>query len=181
MLKNTFQHKSIDLWKKLYTAYVRPHLEFAIAVWNPNRIGDASLLEKVQRRATKIPTALRNQSYEDRLVAFGLTKLGKRRERGDLIQFFKILHGYEEVAWHHSPELLRPELRQGPSAATRGHNMRLRKQEFKAKTRNDNFAAVNNRLHFLTNRVARVWNELPNEAVNAKSVNSFKAAIDKLQ
>jgi hypothetical protein len=181
MLKNTFQHKSVDLWKKLYTVYVRPHLEFAIAVWNPNRIGDASLLEKVQRRATKVPTSLRNLSYEERLVAFGLTKLEKRRERGDLIQLFKILHGYEEVAWHHPPELLRPEQRIGPAAATRGHSKRLRKQEFKAKNRNDNFAAVNNRLHFLTNRIARAWNGLPNEAVNAKSVNSFKATIDKLQ
>ena len=75
-------------------------------------------------------------------MAFGLTKLEKRRERGDLIQLFKILNGYEEVAWHHPPELLRPELRQGPSASTRGNDKRLRKQEFTAKIRNDNCAAV---------------------------------------
>ena len=38
----------------------------------------------------------------------------------------------------------------------------------------------NIRLNFFTNRVANDWNVLPKEAVEAKSVNSFKARIDKV-
>ena len=32
---------------------IRPHLEYAVQVWNSILIGDIESLEKVQRRATK--------------------------------------------------------------------------------------------------------------------------------
>ncbi|CAF0802208.1 unnamed protein product [Brachionus calyciflorus] len=35
------------------------------------------------------------------------------------------------------------------------------------------------RYNFITNRVVNYWNDLPREAVYAKSVNSFKAIIDR--
>ena len=34
------------MWKKLYTSYVRPLLEFAIPVWNPYLKGDIDILER---------------------------------------------------------------------------------------------------------------------------------------
>jgi hypothetical protein len=34
------------------------------------------------------------------------------------------------------------------------------------------------RFNFFTNRVASMWNKLPDDVVNAKSLNSFKAKID---
>ena len=39
MLKKTFISRYKDLWNKLYTTLVRPHLEFAVAVWNPQTRG----------------------------------------------------------------------------------------------------------------------------------------------
>ena len=54
-----------------------------------------SMLEQIQRRATKlIPGDLR---YEERLKECGLTTLETRRLRGDQIEVFKILNGYENI------------------------------------------------------------------------------------
>ena len=35
---------------------IRPHQQYAVQVWKPRFIGDRERLEKVERRATKIPT-----------------------------------------------------------------------------------------------------------------------------
>ena len=40
---------------------------------------------------------LRDQSFEERLNECGLTNLEKRRVRGDQIEVFKILNGYENI------------------------------------------------------------------------------------
>ena len=46
---------------------------------------------------------------------------------------------------------------------TRGHSFKLYKKDTNTKLAQ----------HFFTNRVTNAWNNLPNEAVNAKSLNSF--------
>ena len=58
---------------------------------------DIDRLETVQRRATTIIQKLRNISYEMRLKECGLTTLETRRLRGDQIEVFKILNGYENI------------------------------------------------------------------------------------
>ena len=50
-------------------------------VWNPRLIGHIGILEKVQRRDTKIPTELSELSYDQRLVELGLTSLKDESER----------------------------------------------------------------------------------------------------
>jgi hypothetical protein len=57
ILKNTFVSRDIYVWKILYIAYICPHLEFVVATWNPHLKRDISALERVPRRATKIPRA----------------------------------------------------------------------------------------------------------------------------
>ena len=44
----------------------------------------------LQRRATKVSHLLRKLSYEEMLINFNLTTLSARRERGDLMQLYKI-------------------------------------------------------------------------------------------
>ena len=102
-LLKTFMSRDASLWRLLYISLVRPHLEFASTVWNPYLKGDIEALEKVQRRATRIPASMRTLEYEERLKIRDLTTLKERRERGDIIQMYKTMNGLEDIQWYTGP------------------------------------------------------------------------------
>jgi len=54
----------------------------------------------VQRRATKLITSLKDETYEERLRALNLQTLETRRVRGDLIEVLKIFKGFENLSMH---------------------------------------------------------------------------------
>ena len=121
-LTRNIDHKSPEIIKKLYIAFVRPHLEYAVQFWSPNYIKDQNSLERVQRRATKHIPVLRNLTYEERLKQLDMFPHHKRRTRGDLIEVFKILKQFDKI----NPEKL---FEMNNATVTRGNGATLKSRD----------------------------------------------------
>ena len=65
--------------------------------WRLYRKKDIGTLECIRRGAPTTIPELRDLSYEERLKKYGLTTLESRRLRGDQIEVFNILNGYESI------------------------------------------------------------------------------------
>ena len=162
MIRRNITYKEKSLIIPLYKAIVRPHLEYCIQAWNPYLRKDVDMLEKIQRRATKLIPGLRDLTYEERLNECGLTTLETRRLRGDQIEVFKILNGYENIDYNIFFEIKESKI-------TRGHNYTLVKKQSRLDVRKYSFSQ----------RTINVWNNLSTDCVQASSVNMFKNKIDK--
>nr|VZI48127.1 unnamed protein product [Spirometra erinaceieuropaei] len=58
LIRRAFMGFDPDCFSKIFGTFVRPHLEYAIQAWRPWTAKDYTVLEKVQRRATKMTQGL---------------------------------------------------------------------------------------------------------------------------
>jgi hypothetical protein len=123
---------------------------------------DIDILERVQRSVTKMIIGPRDHSYEDRLKECRLTTLETKRLRGDQIEVFKILNGFENVDRNTFLSIKK-------DSRTRGHEVALVKDQCRLDVRKYSFSQ----------RTINEWNRLPADCVGANSVNLFKNKIDK--
>ena len=100
-------------------------------------------------------------SYEERLSQLGLYSLEFRRVRGNLIETDKIITGLDRV----DSERMFPMVGE---SRTMGHSLRIRGKPFRTEVRRN----------FFTQRMMNVWNSLPQNAVEAKTLWNFKKKFD---
>ena len=146
--------------KQLYTSLIRPILEYGHFITYPRFQKSATLLKNVQHRATKMVPELREMEYVDRLKAMNLQSLYYRRDRGDMIECYKMTHEKYDIP---------PLLKLDPDTSRRGHSLKLKVQSSKKEVRHN----------FFSFRVTSKWNSLPESVISAPSINSFKNRLDK--
>ena len=164
LIRRSFTYLDEKSFVKLYTALVRPHLEYAQSVWSPHLKKHQDLIEKVQMRATKLVDHLGGLDYSERLKRLNLPTLAFRRLRGDLIEMYKHFNKYEKAIVSDS---FQPKERSN------------RKHKFQVHERiaNDGLRGIQHNSFYY--RTARHWNDLPADVAEAPSVDAFKNSFDK--
>lgn len=163
LIYRTFECKNKMIVKQLYKSLVRPHLDYCSSVWRPHLRKDINLLERVQKRATRMVEGYKGLEYQDRLKGMKLTTLETRRLRADMLEVFKIVKGMEGL----KEEFFFEKSRRGVDG-TRNNSHSF----FKRRVRLDV-----GKYHF-ANRVVEDWNRLPNGVIEVESVNAFKGKLD---
>ena len=152
LIRRTFSFLDMDTLVRLYVAFVRPHIEYAQAVWSPSLASQIKKLEAVQMRALKLAPELRDLPYEDQLRKAKLSTLAFRRLRGDMVDCYKHFHVYhrEVISSSFKPSIRKPDMLTQSRATPRFYG-----------------------------RIQELWNGLPSNVRVADNVNIFKNRLDK--
>ena len=150
----------------LFCTLVRPKLEYASNVWSPRAVKHRSLIENVQRRATKfILNYPKEMTYRERLIATNLLPLEFRREIADLILLYKSKTGLIPMDVNNFLCSYEPGFRSRNYNKNNYYFLLKHKQQY---FRNSFFV-----------RSASLWNSLPADLKLCGSLNSFKVSIRK--
>ena len=152
-----------DIKQRAYTTLVRPHLEYASAVWDPYRQHHINSIEMVQRRAARFVTS--NYQREPGTVTTILQDLGwptleTRRKAARLILLFKILHGEAAVAI--------PDYIQRTTVSTRQYHPN---RFSRVSTSTDAY-----KYSFIPRTIAD-WSQLPQSVIQTSTTGAFRTQV----
>ncbi|KAJ7415404.1 hypothetical protein WISP_78383 [Willisornis vidua] len=155
-IKSSVGSGSREVILPLYSTLVRPFLEYCIWLWDPQHKKDMNLLKQVQRRARKMITGL---EHLFNMKELGLFSLEKRKLWTDPRALSKHKGDYKR---DREGLFTRPY-----NGRTRGDGCKLKKGRIK----------LDIRKKFFIVRVARSWNRLPGEVVDALYLESVKGQV----
>ena len=75
-IRRSFQYLDCETFRRLYCAFVRPHLEYGQAIWSPHLRRNINRIENVQIRTTKLVDGLAKLDYQNRLKRLNLLAVG---------------------------------------------------------------------------------------------------------
>ena len=133
---------------------------------------DIDKIESDQHRSIRLVPCLRRKPYELRLKKLQLTNLEIRRQRGDLIQYYKVVNRLDKIRWSKEHRILTQDNKLNPASNLRRTGLTVYREPVNK---------VRAREEFFLNRVAPIWNKLPVYVKEAQSLNCFKAELDMLE
>ncbi len=167
-ISRAFHFRDRNVFLRLYKQYVLPHLEFASPAWSPWTMADKEVLERVQEKAIRMVSGLDSRSYEARLKELGMLSLEERRHQTDMVQLYKIIHGYDSVDASHWFQHVNSN-----GIVTRGVADPLNLVQARSR--------LDIRKNFYSQRVAEAWNRIPYDLKRAPTIGAFKFGYKKFR
>ena len=161
LIKRTFKSLDKESFLTLYKSLVRSIIDYGGSVYFPTTKKNIQLVENIQKGATKILPELKDLPYRERLIRLNLPTLHYRRKRFDLIQLYKIVHGFEDIQPGKFVEF--------NDNCMRGHLFKIQKPSCRKTLRINSFPT----------RCINLWNSLSEEIVSSDSVLKFKTRLHK--
>lgn len=161
LYRRFYQHANGATFLQLYLSYVRPHLEYASAVWDPHQQGLVIALENVQKFALRAVTKDWKAGYDHLVSTCNLPTLQQRRRLLKLCALYQMINGH----------LVLPDA----PIQIRSINRELRNtsqywlQQPPARTNAHLFS-------FFPHAIA-LWNELPSTIHNCNTLLTFKKRV----
>ena len=155
--------------ERSYLAIIRPSIEYASCVWDPHVNTDIKRLEQIQRSAARYTLSKpynrrdsQHQSVTQMLNQLKWESLEKRRKMSTVTMLYKMRNNLVEIPTPYHPELAPARSRRGTSVQLLAPRARLDCYKYS----------------FIP-RAVNLWNTLPEAAVTADSVESFKASLSQ--
>ena len=160
-LRKNLKIPAISLKESAYKTFVRPILEYACTVWDPHTQDNITKLEAVQRRAARfvVNRYHNTSSVTDMLNQLQWPSLQHRRKVARLVMLRKIINNEAVVN--------KDCIKTAPFRQRRKHSQQLNLIQCRTAYRQNSFFP----------KTIRDWNELPETAVTAETLETFKARV----
>ena len=160
-LKRNFSSCSRTVKENLYKSMVQPHLEYASSAWNPGTKKNKDALQKVQRRAARFVLGdfSPRSSVTSMLTTLQWDNIEKRRLTQRLTTLYKMLNAEIDFP-------LDDHLQKKSSRSRRTHNKQIVVSQCSSTPFAESFFP----------ETVKLWNDLPQHVVDARSSSVFKSA-----
>ncbi|XP_076439270.1 uncharacterized protein LOC143278120 [Babylonia areolata] len=166
-MRRNIKVSSRKIKEMAYKSFVRPILEYASSIWDPHTEQNISKFEAVQRRAARfVMRRFHNTSSPTAMLEeLKWPSLQDRRRTARLFMLYKI---HNDLV---STEGIKASLRPAPPRRRRGHD-----QQFTIPPQ----CRTQDRQQAFLPRTIKDWNKLPQDVVEAKTIDTFVSRASRL-